>query len=176
VACDLSRKAISYLLSALNYMAPKNSSLEQKESAIRGVLRRYPFWTDGQLSLANIALQADNLALAYSSAISAKILSGRDKVRSRQSLFLLGRCFLKRSDWQAALNYFKEAETLGLDSSSLKEDTAAAYILGERYAEALKLLEAIPDSEISPEAKAALRFVRGVQGFADEINIRLDKL
>jgi hypothetical protein len=74
------------------------------------------------------------------------------------------------------LNYFKEAETLGLDSSSLKEDTAAAYILGERYADALKLLEAIPDAEISPEAKAALGFVRGVQEFADEINMRLDKL
>ena len=143
-------------------MAPKDSSLEQREAAIRGVLRRYPFWTDGQLSLAKIALQGDNVALAYSSAISAKILSGQDEVYLRQSLFLLGRCFLRRSDWQAALNYFKEAETLGLNSSPLKEDTAAAYILGEKYADALKLLEAIPDAEISPEAKAALRFVRGM--------------
>ena len=165
MARDLSRKTISYLLSALNYMAPKDSSLEQREATIRGVLRRYPFWTDGQMSLANIALQGDNIALAYSSAISAKILSGQDKVRLRQSLFLLGRCFLKRSDWQTALNYFREAETLGLNSSSLKEDAAAAYILGERYAEALKLLEAIPDAEISPEAKAALGFVRGMGGF-----------
>ena len=158
---NLLRKAISQLLSALNHIAPDGASAEQKEAAIRGLLRRYPFWRDGHLSLANIALQRDDVPLAYSSAISARILSADHRQHLRQALFLLGRCFLKRSDWQTSLNYFKEAETLGLNSTALKEDTAAAYILGGKYAEATKLLEEIPAADISPEGKAALSFVRG---------------
>ena len=68
----------------------------EKESALRSLLRRFPFWARGHLDLAMNALESDQVSLAYSSALSYQMLSGSNEAGKAQALSLLGRCLLKR--------------------------------------------------------------------------------
>ena len=132
----------------------------EKEAALRGLLRRFPFWATGHLNLAALALRTDNVALAYSSAIAGEILSATNFRQESEAVSLLGRCFLQRGDWQNALKHFNRARSLGMTSHKLAEDTAAAYMLGGAYDDALSALSGISPANLSTEGRAALEFVR----------------
>ena len=161
---SFSRKVACVLLYWLYKLAPRNLSHEQTITALRGLLRRYPFWAAGHRELARISLKGDDVSLAYPAAISLQILSVKNTAQMAEAKLLLGTCFLKKGEWKAALIYFNDARALGLRSDILNEETAAAHILGGEYHEALRLLETIPADKISAEAKAALGYVRSKAG------------
>jgi hypothetical protein len=138
-----------------------STSPGQRETSLRSLLRRFPFWAHGHHELGELALQTDQVALAYSSALSYQILSGRDKTYRSRAFLLLGRCFLRRGDPQAALHYLLQAQELGLCTPQLAEEIAAAHILQGSFMEAYEALAAVPANTISAEGKAALSFVKG---------------
>jgi hypothetical protein len=130
------------------------------EVALRTLLRRYPFWSEGHRELAEHALASENITLAYSSALSLKSLTPHHRRAQGNAALLLGRCFLKHGEWSQALSYLKDAHALGVRSPRLLEDQAAAHILGGEFKAALECLNSIPLEELSAEGKAALGFVR----------------
>lgn len=157
------RVALSIILTWVWNAANRLSSglaLDRKEASARALLRRFPFWARGHLALAEIALEIENIALAYSSALSYQLLQGGDPGRSREALAILGQCFLKRGDSQRALEHLLHAQALGLRSPRIAEDIAAAHLLRGAYSEAHEILSQIPASKISAAGKAALHFTR----------------
>jgi tetratricopeptide (TPR) repeat protein len=133
---------------------------DQKEASLRALLRRFPYWAHGHLALAEIAIDAENIALAYSSALSCVVLQGGNSARSREALLIVGQCFLKRGDCERALEYMLQAQELGLQTPRLAEDIAAAHILRGGYAEAYEILRQMPANKITAAGKAALGFAR----------------
>lgn len=131
------------------------------EAALRTLLRRYPFWSEGHRELAEQALASENITLAYSSALSLKSLTPHNRKAQGNSALLLGRCFLKHGEWSQALSYLKDAQVLGVSAPRVLEDQAAAHILGGEFKAALECLNSIPLEKLSAEGKAALGFVKG---------------
>jgi hypothetical protein len=133
---------------------------DQSQASLRSLLRRYPFWSNGHRELSELALASDDITTAYAAALSLKTLTPHDRRSQGEAALILGRCFLKHGEWSQALQYLKEAESLGIRTLRVIEDQAAAHILGGEFKAALELLNSIPTKDISPEAKAALSFVK----------------
>lgn len=136
----------------------------QQESLLRSLLRRSPTWAFGHKTLSELALQSNNIPLAYSSAIIYERLAQRSPTDRRDALTLIGRCFLRRGDCDRALEHFLKARELAPETPQLSEEIAAAYILKGMHAEAYATLKTIDPASLSAEGKAALSFVEGKCG------------
>lgn len=134
-----------------------------QESRLRSILRSYPFWGNGHQRLGEAALAAGDVATAYASGQAAKILSeGKPRAKARAQ-HLLGRCFLARGEWQVALELLREAHGLTPSDSRIKQDEAAALMLGGENLAALTLLSDIPEERLTADGKAARLYLQGKQ-------------
>ena len=156
------RQLLGLLLSAawktcdFRHTVPSSNRL----STLRGLLRRFPHWAAGHRELAYTALDSDDVATAYGAAICYQNLAASKPKHARLALFILGRCCLRRGEWQRALSFFRAAKNYGLNTPELSEDTAAAHMLGGDYQSALAILSNLPESTLSVEGAAALKFLR----------------
>lgn len=74
--------------------------------------------------------------------------------------FILGRCYLRRGDWTTAHHHLQEALRLSPSNTAIREEDAAALILGGELRQARELLELVPEGALSVEGKAARAFLR----------------
>jgi Flp pilus assembly protein TadD len=77
-----------------------------------------------------------------------------------QANFILGRCYLRRGDWTTAHHHLQEALRLSPSNAAIREEDAAALILGGELRQAREILEQIPEGSLSVEGKAARAFLR----------------
>ncbi|MCX6114921.1 MAG: hypothetical protein NTV65_06880 [Proteobacteria bacterium] len=127
---------------------------------LRSILRRFPFWAEGHLALAELCINTGDIAAAYASGHALKALSTPNSFHSAQALFILGRCFLRKGEWQSALIYLCQAHAILPTLYAIHEEEAAALMLSEDYSAALKALAQIPSERLSAEGKAALEFAK----------------
>lgn len=128
---------------------------------LHSILRSYPFWGNGHQRLGEAALESGDVATAYASGQAAKILSYRKPRARARALHLLGRCFLARGEWQVALELLREAETELPKDARIKQDEAAALMVGKEHAQALELLSSVAAQDLTADGKAALEYLRG---------------
>ena len=128
---------------------------------LHSILRSYPFWGNGHQRLGEAALESGDVATAYASGQAAKILSYRKPRARARALHLLGRCFLARGEWQMALELLREAESALPKDARIKQDEAAALMVGKEHAQALELLSSVAAQDLTADGKAALEYLRG---------------
>jgi len=128
---------------------------------LHSILRSYPFWGNGHQRLGEAALESGDVATAYASGQAAKILSYRKPRARARALHLLGRCFLARGEWQVALELLREAETELPKDARIKQDEAAALMVGKEHTQALELLSSVAAQDLTADGKAALEYLRG---------------
>lgn len=153
-----SQRLISALLEL--YRLSSRSGAERTPARLRGILRRYPFWSTGHLDLARVSLVEGDVATAYASAQAARVLAAGNPQRTAEALHLLGQCFLARGEHASALSLFEQAQPQLRSTPKFREDMAAALMLAGSYSEATRLLEAIPPTSLSAQGKAALEYSR----------------
>jgi tetratricopeptide (TPR) repeat protein len=137
---------------------------EERTEALCRLLRRYPRWRDGHRILAEECLEKDDVARAYTAARCYQTIVGSDKLKRAHSNLLLGRCYLRRGEWQSALSVLKSALEDASLSAPILEELAAAHMLGGNYVEALDALQQIQEKQLSAQAKAALAFAKSKAG------------
>ena len=137
----------------------QSSALAERQRWLREQLRRFPFWARGHLELGSAALQDDDVATAYASAVAALKLApgGHGAVRASA---VLGRAYLRRGEGERAVEMFERCVPHAPGDVGLREDLAAAYLLVGNAVAALEALEAIPLERRSAEALAALAYAR----------------
>ena len=150
---------ISSVLSLLWNLRARTSAAYCSD-LLRSLLQRFPYWTEGHLAFAEEALARDACAEAYASAQAALSLSEPASHAEAMAEFTLGRCFLRRGDWRAAVEYLSRSKTAMPHNHSTTEELSAAHLLGGEYTPARALLESIPADSISAAGKAALSFSR----------------
>lgn len=131
----------------------------QRASWLQEKLRKTPNWIDGHLGLAWTALKLNELSLAYASAQAVLVLAKVDSDRA-SAHWVIGKCYLRRGDHQAAITALQNANRQGETGSGLKEDLAAAYMGRGEYALALETLRSIAPTALSMQAQAALSFCK----------------
>lgn len=130
----------------------------QYAAYLRLRLRKTPYWTRGHLLLGENALRLNDVATGYACARAVAVLSGpRANLKSEK---LLARCYLKRAAFKEACALFEKLVVSAPRDYSLCEDYAAALIGTESFAQARRVLEAIPEDRISAPGKAALLYSR----------------
>lgn len=129
-------------------------------TSIRSLLRRFPFWLRGHQRLGEMSLEANDVATAYAAAQCLIAATGEQSSLRGEAYLLLGRSFLRRSDWKTSIGYLERAADLLPQDLRVLEERAAAHIAGGERPRALELLEIIPTERLSPAAKAALDFLR----------------
>ena len=133
----------------------------REAAALRTFLRRFPFWRDGHLMLARLAITHNDLASAYACAQALSMLSPPDS--QYQGKVILGQCFLRHGDPSGALqcwNGIDETKIINQrERDSLTEERAAAHMALGNVGEARSLLAAIPPERRSPEGQAAWEYV-----------------
>jgi len=143
------------------YRISARNGAERSPARLRAILRRYPFWVAGHLDLAQLSLVEGDVATAYASAQAARALCDESSRRGAEALHILGQCFLARGEHASALSFFQRAKPLLAGTPKFSEDMAAALMLAGSYREAALLLEAIPETSLSAQGKAALEYSRG---------------
>jgi Flp pilus assembly protein TadD len=68
---------------------------------------------------------------------------------------------LARGEWQVALELLREAETELPKDARIKQDEAAALMVGKEHAQALELLSSVAAQDLTADGKAALEYLRG---------------
>lgn len=154
------RATIAALDAAWRWSSSSSEEASSREDRCAALLRRYPFWATGHKVLAQLALGRDEIGRAYASAVCYRTLCDAQGKDSSDAWWILGQCFLRRGNWQTALEHLERAHSLDSSRSDICEDIAAAHILAGELSKAKVVLEAIPDSNLSAEGKAALAFVR----------------
>ncbi len=154
------RATTAFLDSAWTWSITPSEPASVREDRCAGLLRRYPFWTTGHRILAQLALDRDDIGRAYASAVCYRALCEAHAKNPSDALFILGQCFLRRGDWQRALEHLERAHELDSERAEICEEIAAAHILAGELYKAKKVLEAIPGDTISAAGKAALAFAR----------------
>lgn len=117
---------------------------------LRNLLCRYPYWYQGHLSLARLALQLDEVFLAYSSAQAAILLNPPEKELATAKR-LLGTSFVRQGMYQQGIETLKEALSSHRDIVLIKEELIAAHLALDFKEEALEVLNSIPMNERSAE-------------------------
>jgi hypothetical protein len=161
----LSRYLLSWALSAswrihrlyshVGTEANSRASLE-----LCSLLSRFPFWRDGHAALADLSLEAGDLAKAYASTQCVRILSGQSRTHERRWRHLLARCLLSTGRMAEALEELQRAEGLGPISAALVEDKAAALMALGRGPEAAESLSSLPLKALSPAAQMTLNYLK----------------
>lgn len=139
-------------------MKPKDSA-ERAESLCL-LLRRYPYWSNGHRLLAEARLEQDDVAHAYAASLCFRQLVATQPAQRAQANLLLGRCYLRRGEWRAALGSLQTALADAPLCHEILEELAAAHILAGNYSEAQIYLEQIREDSRSAQAKAALEFAK----------------
>lgn len=127
---------------------------------IKKYLRLYPYWSPGHLRLGELALEQNDIALAYASAMAARLLGVRAGEELRLNL-LLGRSYLRSGAHESAAQIFENALKSAPHNTQLKEELAAAFIPQGKVREARDLLQSIPQDQISQEGMTALTYLSG---------------
>jgi len=132
----------------------------ERAELLRSLLRRYPRWSNGHKILAEERLEHDDVVQAYAASRCYQALTGSNQRKRAYANLLLAKCYLRRGDWQTAQAVLTGALEDDPRSTPILEELAAAQILGGNYGEARNALEQIDEGSLSPQAKAALAFVR----------------
>ena len=127
---------------------------------LRSILRRAPTWAGGHLQLAERSLILDDVACAYASAHAALACDGVARSIREAAWFVLGRCYLRRGMCERSLSFLTRAAELQGRETEVKEEIAAAVLLQGDRKEALRILEGLPSTKLSPAGAAALQFLR----------------
>ncbi len=127
---------------------------------LRSLLRKFPAWPGGHLQLAERSLILDDVGCAYASAHAALSCQSQELSIRETAYFVLGRCYLRRGVCDKALSFLEQAAGLRGRETEVKEEIAAALLLKGDRQEALRILEALPDINLSPAGAAALQFLR----------------
>lgn len=152
------------VLSTIWKLGARATDQDTRTRLLRSLLRRFPYWSHGHHLLAEDSLARDNVGCAYASALCMQALGFRSKHEQTCAEFILGRCFLRRGDWREALKYLGAASDSAPNNPRIKEERAAALILGGEMKAAQEILAAIPKHLISAEGKAALAFTSSKLG------------
>lgn len=129
------------------------------DRALQEIIRRFPYWKKGRRLLAEHALAVDDIGLAYAEGQALRLLSPPGSTDEGASLFLLGRCHLRRSDPTTALTFLDVAQKILPNDTRVTEERAAALTLLGDKARALSLLQTIPKERLSTEGAAALKWL-----------------
>lgn len=128
------------------------------------IIRRFPDWPVGHKILAKDALARDDVATAYAAALCYRQLSKDSTTALADASLLIGRCFLRRGEGARALDALEKAHQLAPNSYEISEDLAAAMMLVGKYDEAKAVMSGIPSPVQTPQAKAALKFLKNKRG------------
>ena len=128
------------------------------------ILRRFPDWPVGHKILAEDALARDDVATAYAAALCYRQLSRDSSTALADASLLIGRCFLRRGEGARALDALEKAHQLAPNSYEISEDLAAAMMLVGKFDEAKAVMSGIPSPVQTPQAKAALQFLKNKRG------------
>lgn len=166
LATSLNRVRDLVLTSVWNLAGTSGKPYEEQRELLERLLRRYPTWDGGHLLLAELALSQNDIGKAYAAAVCLLQLtkSAPSPELASKAELLLGQCFLRRGDWRSALAYLESAKRAALNHNPILEEIAAAQMLGGDYPSALKNLELIPSQHRTPQANAALVFVKSKIG------------
>lgn len=130
-----------------------------EQDSLRALIRRFPYWTEGRALLAKRALHGNDIATAYAEAQALLALAPKNSHYHIEALFELGRCFLCRNDASSALAFLEQAHGLRPTDSRIQEERSAALVsLGDKV-RALDILRTIAPDVLSPEGKAALKWL-----------------
>jgi tetratricopeptide (TPR) repeat protein len=136
-----------------------NKSAQDELILLRSLIQRFPFWQRGRAILAERSLAVNDVATAYAEAQALRSLSRGSSLLHATSLSLLGQCYLKRGDGNAALPLLKQASDLRPQDFRIREEQAAAHVLVGERSDALEILQRIPAAYLSAEGKAALQWL-----------------
>jgi tetratricopeptide (TPR) repeat protein len=157
---SLYQRVTAAVLSRIWHYSSIARNTSNQSPSPRPLLRRFPFWAKGHELLAEESLQHDKVACAYGSALCMIALRPDDPRTMAQANFILGRCYLRRGDWTTAHHHLQEALRLSPSNAAIREEDAAALILGGELRQAREILEQIPEGSLSVEGKAARAFLR----------------
>ncbi len=154
---------LSVPTSAQSTQAPQVDSTSLQLRSIRSLLRRFPFWLRGHQHLGELSLSVDDVATAYAAAQCLVAATDPDTSSRGTAYLLLGQSFLRRGDWRTSMEYLGRAAALLPKDTRVAEERAAAHMAAGEHSHALKMLETIPSTRLTPAAKAALEFLRKEQ-------------
>ena len=138
-----------------------NATDKEELTALRALIRRFPYWMQGRALVAKISLEADDIATAYAEAQALLALAPGGSHYHAVALFDLGRCFLRRHDAASALAFLDQAHELRPQDPRIQEERSAAIVVQGDKVRALEILKTIPSTELSAEGKAALQWLAG---------------
>lgn len=139
--------------------AHAESLLRSRAIWIRGRLRCYPYWAAGHLELARVSLRVEDVATAYAGAQATLKLRSTGRL-ARGARLVLGRTYLRRGEWERAIEVLELLQTTQPDNPAILEDLAAAFIGAGQHARAVEALIRIPQERLSAEGRAALSFAQ----------------
>jgi len=148
-------------VSASSLPTDATSKAQEELTALRALIRRFPYWLQGRALAAKRSLEADDIATAYAEAQALLALAPGGSHYHAVALFELGRCFLRRHDAASALAFLDQAHELKPKDTRIQEERSAAIVAQGDKARALEILKTISPTELSAEGKAALRWLAG---------------
>lgn len=138
--------------------ADRVRTVEQELLWLRGALRRAPYWIGGHLLAAERAVDAEQFALAYASALTV-LECERNPTRRERAALVIGRCLLGSGRPEAAAPYLESAAERP-EFIRAREELAACYLALNELEKGAAVLAAIPADRLSQSGRTALEFVR----------------
>ena len=128
---------------------------------LRNRLRRWPYWINGQLQLAKIALAVNDIPLSFAATHCVEQLA-LDRRYIDVAKFIRAKCYLRSGEPQKALSLIDDLlKDSDLDLVELTEDKAASFMALDQNDLALEALRSIGKESLSQEGKTALKFLLG---------------
>ena len=163
----------AWIFRTLNKLAaPKNnllvlaeiSSLPEAEKLWKAygdflidMLKKFPYWFNGHIEHAALALKNREIESAYASAQAAMILKPSGKILY-EAQRILAACYLQNGEYNLAQEAVLKAGNIEKDPV-LAEDLAAIYLAAGKFTEAKLAFEKIGVGALKSEARAAYEFV-----------------
>lgn len=125
---------------------------------LRHTLRSYPYWSEGHLELARIAISNNQISLAYCSLLAVIQLEGKKSLRYLAATALLGKIYLRSGRLEESIQCFNKVlkgSSIRTLQDSVHEDLAAAYIEMKEFDSAIGVFNALGIENLSPSGRAA---------------------
>lgn len=150
-----------YFLSNLGfeYREPEIELSQERINGLMTLLRKTPWWAKGHLRLGWLALGIKEIELSFASFEAVRRLKVNPTLLGNASIGL-ARCYLAKGAYQRAIDHINGLPEDLLSDDYIKVQLGACYMAQERYEDAQKILEKIPQSNRSAEVLGILDYLQ----------------